>query len=71
MRREIFVGGQFAVAVLIEGLEGGGGVGDFGGVNYMVVIGVEDLDEGKGWMAMAGAGAAGRRAVLIVGGLRE
>src|SRR5205814_1266743 len=63
---------QFAVAVFIERLEGGAGVGDFGFVNHAIVVGVERGYEGRRWRAVsfrsgaawtAGAVFAERRAV--------
>jgi hypothetical protein len=48
-----FLHRQLAIAVLVEGLEGGAGVGEFGFVNHAVVVGVEDGDEGRERRPMA------------------
>src|ERR1700743_3460772 len=44
--RPHFVIGEFAVAVLVELLQGGGGVGDFIAGDFVVVIGVERGKDG-------------------------
>src|SRR5439155_6512465 len=43
-----FVHRQFAVAVLIELFQSGGGIGDFGFVNHAVVVCIERGDDGRG-----------------------
>lgn len=42
-----FVAGQLAVTVLIQGCQGGGCSGDFPGGNHLVMIRVEQADEGR------------------------
>ena len=42
-----FIHGQLSVAIFIKGQEGGGGIGDFGGINDSVVIGVESGEQGR------------------------
>src|SRR4051812_6952938 len=45
-----FLAGQFAIAVLVELAQGGGGVVDFIGVNDAIAIGVERGDD---WISFA------------------
>jgi hypothetical protein len=48
-----------AIAIFIQGSEDGGGIGDFIGVNYAVVVGIQCLDDqGCGGVVSARAGAA-------------
>ena len=59
-----FVHRQFAVAVLIELFQSGGGIGDFGFVNHAVVVCIERGDDGRKRRAVAlpiGAAGTGRR----------
>lgn len=56
VRRSQLVGGNHAVAILIESAEDGGGIGDFGGGDLVVAVGIQRAQDR---MEAAGAAAAG------------
>src|SRR6185369_14071299 len=70
--RPEFVGREFAVAVLVELLEGCAGLGDFVSVNDPVFVQVESLDDGihRTLTAHAATGAARTAAALSIGSAR-
>ena len=62
-RRHEFVGAELAIAVLIERLEGGAGVGDLGGVKLAIPIRIQrDHERPHRRTATEAATAAGRTA---------
>jgi len=54
----VFITREFAVAIFIQRLEGGAGVGDFIGVNDAVVVGVQGRDDGRHRAMSTGASRA-------------
>jgi hypothetical protein len=63
--RAEFVLGQFPVLVLVEGLQGRDGVGEFGGIDDAVMVGIQNGDDwGRGTMMATGSASTRRWAVL-------
>jgi len=60
-----FVLGQLPVVVFVQGLQGCDGVGEFGGVDDAVMVGIESGDDGgRGAVMTTGSASTRRRAVL-------